>query len=579
MPFSVFKAPNRIAVRVALAGLSLPLVVVCSASAEPPVETVLAERTNPAVQVITVEYKAAATLAGVTLSKDAWKLFDRGIAKVRTGELVGPRAVAAWVFDHVREDPTRYYRTVGKTRTVKMSSRYVGSGFIAADSGYVVTARHLVTPDPRIRNGFVSDGAASFGKADGDAMVRVFRKWDLSRATKRDIRTSVAAFDRAKAKVTVATPKVSVLLGVASVGGTRVGQAQPAEIVYRSAPDLGEDIAVLRMRVAAKLPALALATDAPGQGSQIYVNCFPAAATWTKGMSEAARLQPTLSSGQITAVKASTGGINLLQTNAVASPGCSGGPALDAAGAVVGILVSGAVDSRGTPVGQNYVQPVGLIGEALSRSAADTAPSLTSDLYNQALADYHQDYFSKALEQFKAVQALYPQHAYVGKYITDSQAAISNGRDKTPPPPPTISAVAIGAGPVVLLLGAAGVVVFLIARRRRTNRAAQQGHQPSPGQPTWPREPAADQGPTSAPRHSDPSNPIMHEADVARATAIAPGVENPGPVHAEVNDEAPDTFPAWRPIDFVPAYPAAETDTMAQLRDAAIQPPSEVPKP
>ncbi|GAA3637980.1 serine protease [Microlunatus ginsengisoli] len=577
MSFPAFKAPISCLLGVVVTGLWFQLMVVSSASAEPPVETVVAERTNPAVQVITVEYTASASLGGVTLNNNAWKLFERGIAKARAGELVSVRAVAAWVFDHIRDDPTRYYRTVGSHRTVKMSSRYVGSGFIAAETGYVVTARHVVTPDPAIRNGFVSDGVAAFAKTDGDAMVRLFRKWDLSRATKRDIRASVAAFDRAKVKVNVSPPRVAVLLGVASVTGARIGQTQPADVVYRSAPALGEDIGVLRVRVAAKLPALALATDAPGQGSQIYVNCFPAAATWTKGMSEAARLQPTLSSGQVTALKASTGGINLLQTNAAASPGCSGGPALNEAGAVVGILVSGAVDSRGIPVGQNYVQPGGLIGEALRRSALDIKPSLTTDLYNQALTDYHHDYFTKALEEFKAVQALYPAHAYVGTYITDSQAAISAGRDKTSPTPPTIPPVAVGALLAFALLIGASVVAFVIARWHRTNPARQQPHQLPAGQATGRDVPTApEQDPASTPGPDDPSNPTIPHVDLA-ATAMT-GVEDPHSQDVEaVDDEAPDTFPAWRPIDFVPAYPAADTDTPAQPAawpDAATQPPS-----
>lgn len=529
------------------AALALTTTTLLPAAAAPPVETKVAELTNPAIQAVLTEYSAKASIGQVTFTNDGWRLLDQGIKKVGDGELTSARAVAGWMFDHISENPGRYYKTTGKARTVKMSDSYVGSSFLAGPTGYAITARHVVTPDGEVRSSFLEEGSAALGKSAGDAMVRIFRKWDLSSETKKDIRASVTAFVKTKLKLSISSPKVSLLMGVTGPSGSRIGQAQPAEVVYRSGAALGEDVAVLRTRGAENLPTLALAAEPPGQGSQIYVNCFPADATWNSDMSEAAQLQPTLSSGQITAIKPSTGGINLLQTNAVVSGGCSGGPALNAAGEVVGIVVSGVSG------GQNYLQPVGLLSEALQRSAADLRPSLTSAQWAKALADYHQDYYSRAMAEFKDVQALYPPHAYVGKFIADSQTAITQGRDQTPVES-KVSPILIGSGigGGVLLVGGATVAALLIVRRRRTHAAAAVAPA-APAEGAW------------APLPSSSGNEAAADwPDEAGAPADRVG-DDALPNHADGSDlppdaDAPDSFPSWKPIDFVPAYPPVEAE-------------------
>ena len=167
--------------------------------------------------------------------------------------------------------------------------------------------------------------------------------------TQRTIsRRPISKFYAEKLKVRVAAPKVSVILGTASADGSRVGKEYPADVVHRSGSAAGEDVAIVKIHVDGQMPSLALASAAAAQGDTMYLNAFPE----LPDDSEAAALQPTLTDGQITAIKPNRAGLQILQHNAIAGHGASGAPALNEAGEVIGILVSGAVDAEGTPSGR-----------------------------------------------------------------------------------------------------------------------------------------------------------------------------------------------------------------------------------
>jgi len=474
----MIRTGRRLVVGILAAWLALSIAVVSEpAYANPvPLETSLAERTNPAVHIVTTQYDARVSLRQIKFSRDGQRLILLAAIRRAQGELKTQRSFIDYVFDRVQRNPTRYLTATGKNRTRTLRSQYVGSSFIATSDGYLVTARHVVTPDKGVRLAFSRAGAATFGNADSRAVLKTFARYDLSTGAMRKVDRSIQGYARAKVKVKLSGPKVAVKLGVASGSGERVAKSVPAEVVYRSQPSLGEDVAVLRVRVDGQLPVIELAENPPLQGSQVFINSFPAAATYIKDFSKAAKLQPTLSKGTVTAVKSTKGGLPLYQTDANASPGSSGGAAFDEQGKIIGILSSGAVDANGSGVGENYLMPLEAVRTALTRSGAKPQPSQTSLLWEQGLNDYHQDYYTKALGEFQQVRDQYPAHAYVGRYIADSQAAINQGKDKTPPPPvapPQAKSsrlpIMVAAGAVLLV--AALVVTALVLRRR--SRAAR----------------------------------------------------------------------------------------------------------
>ena len=483
---SRFRAAARAGARAAAATVAATALAtgafVLPAHADPvTTETTLAEHTNPAVQVITTEYQASVKLGRIEFSKAGQQLILRAYVKYLHRDF-GAAGFVNYIFDRAQRDPAYYFKEAGAKRTQKLSAQYVGSGFIASPDGYIVTARHVVTPDSDVKKMFAQAGAAAFAKADATALLKDFAKFDLSTGAMKSIVRTVNGFAQAKVHVDLGSPKVAVRLGVASATGQRVGQNQPAEVVFRSDPALGADVAVLRIRVDGQLPTVPLGSDSPQQGEEVYINAFPAAATYLKDFSKASQLQPTLSKGSITALKTTTGGTPILQTDANAMPGSSGGAAFNQDGQVIGMLVAGAIDANGSGVGQNYLMPLDVIKDALTRSGADLTPSETSVIYDQGLADFHNEYYSKALGEFQQVKALFPAHAYVGGFITKSQTAINQGKDKTPPPAAQDSGLGFSFGTPMIVVGIAAVVIIglgvtvllLVLRRRPAKPGAAQ---------------------------------------------------------------------------------------------------------
>jgi serine protease Do len=543
-------------------------------------ETMLAERTNPAMHLVTTDYTATVAMKTTDWSADGNRLRKRVLDELAaTGGSYSYDDVLQVTFAAAASDPERYFKGIGPERTKELTRGGSGSGFVVNGDGYLITARHVVTDDGKVKADFKRDGAAAFTKDELKGWKKFYAENDiqLSDATVDAIRGAMAAYTSTKVKVKMSAPKVSVILGVASADGSRTGKIKPAEVVYRSNPALEADIALLRIRGQAAMPTVSLASKSLPQGAQVYINCFPA----LPDRSEAALLTPTMTDGRITSLKPNAGDIEMMQTDAQASEGCSGGAAMDKSGNVVGVLVSGAVNGEGQSLGQFYLMPVDIVREALQARNIPADVSLTTIRYDQALADYSQSWCTLALEKFQEVKSLYPPHPYVSRYISDCQTMISRGESKVPPPPvkdgPSLGQLPGWVPILAAAIASAAVMgaVLLLLKVRSGRRAAtppalseQPAGSPPPPSPAgaelWMSEPdraAEGSAPPGASRITPaPSVP----PDLAQSTPqpepqleAKHQTEDGGTPGVEPDSDGPDTFPAddWAPIGFVASVP------------------------
>lgn len=87
----------------------------------------IAERTNPAVQLIRTSYTATLSARPTDYSSAGIDLLERGLAKLSIGELQSPSDVIAYVFERIEQNPTYYLREFGEPKT--KTQRAVGGGF------------------------------------------------------------------------------------------------------------------------------------------------------------------------------------------------------------------------------------------------------------------------------------------------------------------------------------------------------------------------------------------------------------------------------------------------------------------
>ncbi len=260
----------------------------------------------------------------------------------------------------------------------------------------------------------------------------------------------------------------------------------------------------------------------------------------------------------MTAIKSTPSGMPVIQTQAPASPGNSGGPVVTEGGRSVGVLVANAVGSDGVAAqGQNFVIPASEVLDMLERNGVSPEESDTTATYDKAVDEFYADHFSAALPLFEKVETLYPAHPFAQKFITDSKTAIDEGRDKTPEPSSPWGRRLLLGGLVLgglLLLGGLGVLIGVQAARSASRRQArpvaapagypqhaeQQRYAAAAYQPAYQGQPPT-WGPASPPAYPYPQQGMAPDGHDPRFHAAAPWTEEEPP------PEEPE--PLWRGPD------------------------------
>ena len=463
--------------------LSLVAVPAGTASAaDAPTATELADQVYPGVQLIETDFTATLSIPEPIMNQAALNRLEARLKQQAISGAIDPTeaAVIQAFVDDVSKNPFTYFQPGTTSQTEEDQLSGFGTGWVVTHDGYMVTAAHVVSPDPdEIKKAFSTQALTTFTK---DAIAELEKgeghfTADQATALGGALTTWAAKY------LTVSNLKstVSAQLGVAVAGFKKSQKGHPVEVVSTGEPYPGKDVAILKLDGETHLPTLPVGADADvSTGSTLYVAGYPAASTFFASLSKDSQVQPTVTQGPLTAIKSNEKGTPIFQTQAPASPGNSGGPVLDGAGKVVGILVASAVGDQGVALeGQEFAIPISVVTEKLNEKNIKPDISDTTTIYDKALTEYGKRHYKNALPLFQKVRALYPGHPYADDFITKSTAAIDAGKDETPSD--TTLWIAIGAGAVAVVVL---VVVVVLLRRRRRKGGTGPGTPPGwSGQP------------------------------------------------------------------------------------------------
>ncbi|WP_233150077.1 serine protease [Kineosporia sp. A_224] len=476
---------RRRAGAVALVAASVLLGTVAPASATekaPGVKqsTRIADRAYPGIQLISNYYTAEVAVPEVVVDDVALqRLVTRLEAQVLVGAVDSTEAaVVDALVDEIAENTTTYFKPSKTMRTTKASVGYVGTGWVVTPDGYMVTAAHVVdTPQDELVQAFAASALDTFVEQD----VKELQSGGGMKFTDKQVAKlakGIEAWDAKYLELGGVQQQLSAQIGVALPGFGKGQKGVPVEVISKGEAYPGKDVAVLKVDGQTHLPTLPVGKDADvTAGSTLYVAGYTGASTFYAGMSADSEVQPAVTEGPISAVKSNTAGVPYFQTQAPAGHGNSGGPVMDEAGDVVGILVAGSIDpgTGQTVEGQQWVLPISVVTEKLNQSNIKPTASDTTTMYNTALESYYQHYYERALPQFQQVANLYPGHPYAQEFVTKSQTAISSGQDRTPSGMGFL--LVAGVVGVVVLLGVA-LLVLLLRRGRKGRGGGPAGQAP-----------------------------------------------------------------------------------------------------
>ncbi|ELZ17341.1 peptidase S1 and S6 chymotrypsin/Hap [Haloterrigena salina JCM 13891] len=340
----------------------------------------------------------------------------------------GPVEVADSLIAVTEQNPT--------TKREDVQSGAVGSGFIVSPDGTVVTNAHVVGAHQNseetayerfavkqsnaIRQELASDGTLTDEQleASGRRLYEEIMSYYEEYGTLKDVSESV-----------------SVLNGKATTDDDLEVESWSAEVettgtVYKEAsgePSMGRDIAVLDIDEE-NLPTVTLGSaNGLSTGEKLYVIGYP-----DIGISELfddtnTTLEPTMTTGIVSARRELNTGINSIQTDAAINGGNSGGPMYNSDGEVVGVATFSPNDAQIQDI--QFGLPIEIAAGFLTELGIENTTGEMQAAYEAGLEAYWRGDCETATAKMETVLDLYPDHPQAQSYITNCENGDAPGQD------------------------------------------------------------------------------------------------------------------------------------------------------
>ena len=420
---------------------------------------------RPGVVMIRTEYTANVYVNSMTMDDRAFNSLLDSIQKLDHGGGVSAEQKLDIVLREMNNRPGRFFRSTFEYIKQPEQITSTGTGFFITADGYVATNCHLIDrEDAFIRRQFI---LAAFRQITEASITALESSW-VTHFTEQQrtllYNTYASVYSRLFTIVLNDLKKNIYVVYRSDASYNRSDTVKKvAEVVKKGQPMPGKDIAILKIEDGGHLPVLRLGGPAmPQVGEQLYVYGYPGPVTNNDFVSAASAIEPTLTTGIVSAIKRSVGNWPVIQMDANINHGSSGGPVCDEKGEVVGLTTFGSIENTGgLAAGLNFAVPVAILDEYIDSAGIDPEPGDATLHFTSALSCYGQRRYSAALTEFLAVQKLNPHYPGIYAYIIDCQEMIRDGKGR--PLGPVERVLFIGAGLLLLLW----LLARIVARRGR----------------------------------------------------------------------------------------------------------------
>ena len=332
-----------------------------------------------------------------------------------------------------------------------------GTGWFVDGRGYLVTNAHVVDPAYRVPPWVVHELKR---KAIEQACVEpALRERGLTRGDQPDledrIRREASDGALASAKLTP-PPQISVMLSNGVRLTAEVTKFSPPLLLdmnNRPVSDSGRDLALLRVKEGV-YPALSISSAEAKIGDPVHVFGFPNVVRAHELLDRSVALEASVTNGSVSAFAKDAIGQDLIQTDAPATHGNSGGPAIGSDAKVLGVMLAVSLSSTGAVVqGFNFLIPARDVRAFLNGTEV-TRPgeSEFNTAWHAGLDALFKERYPAALAKLTEADKLQPGLADVRGALAEAAAKVKN-----PPPRPFPWAWAT-LGVTLVSLGAFGAM-------------------------------------------------------------------------------------------------------------------------
>jgi len=368
---------------------------------------------------------------------------------VASAALAGPRAAAAFTVQEaiLRAKPAVALITAEVRADVTMNCGQglvtvspkpfveTGTGWFVDGRGFLVTNAHVVDPAHRLPPWVTHELKK---KAIEEACVEpVLRTRGLMRGQRPDVEEQIRrqASDQALASAKVAPlPKITVLLSNGMKLPAEVKKFSPPLYLDNSGrplPDSGRDLALLRVKDGV-YPAIALSKRETKIGDPVHILGFPGVVLTHELLNQSAALEASVTNGAVSGLKPDAIGQDLVQTDAPATHGNSGGPAITDDASLVGVMTFISLSPSGGTIvqGFNFLIPAKDVAKFLQGTEV-TRPgeSMFNPVWGAGIEAFLKERYSTAVAKIGEANKLLPG-------LTDVKRLLAEAEDKVKNPPP-----------------------------------------------------------------------------------------------------------------------------------------------
>jgi S1-C subfamily serine protease len=346
----------------------------------------------------------------------------------------------------------------GQSLTTDSCTGFTGSGFIATSTGYIATNGHVVIYSAQ-------EALVDILNSNPGAMVAFMRGLGLSGTQIQNISTEPAALASVISKIyDIPDDKLHfdnkkdfnlVALGDTAPSFAQLATSTDVSRYLKDTQDLkiaqvvatnynpkdalttiadprsgfsSSDVALLKIN-ARNAPTIAIDHQPVTQSQKLFLMGFPGDAD--NQLTDNRQLSVSITDGVVSSIRQAAGGKGkLYQSDADASHGNSGGPAVTEEGTVLGLLTYRASGDASGNAAKSYIRDINDFNDlAASQNVVLNSDSKTQQLWQEGLQLYAHNHYSAAFKNFEQVKALFPAQRLVDGYIDAAHTAVVQGKD------------------------------------------------------------------------------------------------------------------------------------------------------
>ena len=420
---------------------------------------------RPGVVMIRTEYSAVVYVNSMKMDNRAFNALLDSIQKLdHAGGLTSEQKLDM-VLREMNLKPARFFQTTFDYIKQSEQITATGTGFFVSGDGYVATNCHLIERDNAfIRRQFI---LSAFQQITDASIAALETSWATHfNETQRSLlyNTYASVYSRLFSMILYDLKRDTYVVYRSDREDSGAGtEKKLASVIRKGQPMPGKDVAILKIETDGEMPVLKLRKGVlPDVGEPLFVYGYPAPVTNNDYVAAASAIEPTLTTGIVSAVKRSVGGWPLIQMDANINHGSSGGPVCNEQGEVMGLTTFGSIENTGSlAAGLNFAVPVDILYEYIDSAGIQPGLSRSSVLFTEAVSLYEKSNYARALKLFQQVRHLNNHYPSLYVYIGRCQENIRMGRAQSPMPVGTMVAI------VLLSLTALTGIAFWRSKRAR----------------------------------------------------------------------------------------------------------------